>query len=176
MKANPKEHEPNFDDLIAEENQAIASEREGDARTDTDDTVISARRTLGASRRNPVEKWVTFPQGDRTGLAFSGGGIRSATFNLGLLQGLNDLGLLPLFDYLSTVSGGGYVGAWWTAWKARGDRADKHFPRIETGDEVAAEPAEVRHLRRFSNFLVPRFGLFELEFWNGVVAVLSGFI
>src|SRR5205823_2656534 len=46
------------------------------------------------------------------GLAFSGGGIRSATFNLGFLQGLAGLRLLGLFDYLSTVSGGGYVGAW----------------------------------------------------------------
>src|ERR1035437_3270372 len=46
------------------------------------------------------------------GLAFSGGGIRSATFNLGVLQGLAELGLLPFIDYLSTVSGGGYIGSW----------------------------------------------------------------
>src|SRR5713226_7236077 len=46
------------------------------------------------------------------GLAFSGGGIRSATFNLGVLQGLAKLGLLRRFDYLSTVSGGGYLGTW----------------------------------------------------------------
>src|SRR5450759_3803289 len=46
------------------------------------------------------------------GLAFSGGGIRSATFNLGVLQGLSELGLLPFIDYLSTVSGGGYIGSW----------------------------------------------------------------
>src|SRR5450759_385824 len=46
------------------------------------------------------------------GLAFSGGGIRSATFNLGVLQGMAELGLLPFIDYLSTVSGGGYIGSW----------------------------------------------------------------
>ena len=62
------------------------------------------------------------------GLALSGGGIRSATFALGVLQGLaqtsapsnvpaKDLdtepqkSLLARFDYLSTVSGGGYIGA-----------------------------------------------------------------
>jgi hypothetical protein len=45
------------------------------------------------------------------GLAFSGGGIRSATFNLGILQGLAKLGLLRKFNYLSTVSGGGYIGS-----------------------------------------------------------------
>ncbi|CAL8479558.1 patatin-like phospholipase family protein [Caballeronia sp. S22] len=44
------------------------------------------------------------------GLALSGGGIRSATFALGVMRGLAKQGSLHLFDYLSTVSGGGYVG------------------------------------------------------------------
>ena len=51
-----------------------------------------------------------------TGLAFSGGGIRSATFNLGVLQALAKLKLLDQFNYLSTVSGGGYIGSWLSAW------------------------------------------------------------
>jgi hypothetical protein len=41
------------------------------------------------------------------GLAFSGGGIRSATFNLGVLQQLQRLDSLRQFDYLSTVPGRG---------------------------------------------------------------------
>ncbi|HSN32320.1 MAG TPA: patatin-like phospholipase family protein, partial [Ideonella sp.] len=45
------------------------------------------------------------------GLAISGGGVRSATFGLGLLRGMARAGLLPRIDYLSTVSGGGFVGA-----------------------------------------------------------------
>lgn len=45
------------------------------------------------------------------GLALSGGGIRSASFNLGLLQALCAFGLLRHVDYLSTVSGGGYIGS-----------------------------------------------------------------
>src|SRR4029434_5745535 len=49
-------------------------------------------------------------------LCFSGGGIRSATFGLGVLQALARSGLLPRFDYLSTVSGGGYLGSWLSAW------------------------------------------------------------
>lgn len=64
-------------------------------------------------------------------IALSGGGIRSATFALGILQALarapaiplnngsrpDSLGhrLLPHFDYLSTVSGGGYIGAFFTS-------------------------------------------------------------
>ncbi len=49
------------------------------------------------------------------GLAFSGGGIRSATFGLGILEALKDHNLLKKIDYLSTVSGGGYIGAWLSA-------------------------------------------------------------
>ena len=45
------------------------------------------------------------------GLALSGGGVRSATFCLGLLRALAKNGVLHRFDYLSTVSGGGYAGA-----------------------------------------------------------------
>ena len=53
---------------------------------------------------------------DSSGLCFSGGGIRSATFNLGVLQGLAKLELLDKFDYLSTVSGGGYIHQFLAAW------------------------------------------------------------
>ncbi len=49
------------------------------------------------------------------GLAFSGGGIRSATVNLGVIQGLRKLGLLKAVDYLSTVSGGGYIASCYSA-------------------------------------------------------------
>ena len=45
------------------------------------------------------------------GLALSGGGIRSAAFNLGVLQALAHRDVLPRVDYLSTVSGGGYIGS-----------------------------------------------------------------
>ena len=43
------------------------------------------------------------------GLALSGGGIRSALFNDGFLQALSHRGLLRYFDFLSSVSGGGYI-------------------------------------------------------------------
>jgi hypothetical protein len=45
------------------------------------------------------------------GVALSGGGIRSASFCLGVLQALNQQKLIESFHYLSTVSGGGYIGA-----------------------------------------------------------------
>ncbi len=60
------------------------------------------------------------------GLALSGGGIRSAAFNLGILQALARKGLLARFDYLSTVSGGGYIGSCltWLSARAPGRRFD----------------------------------------------------
>lgn len=51
------------------------------------------------------------PDAPLVGLALSGGGIRSAAFNMGVLQTLSASGLLRRVDYLSTVSGGGYIGS-----------------------------------------------------------------
>ena len=59
------------------------------------------------------------PADDLIGLAFSGGGIRSATFNLGVLQGLEKSGLLRHVDYLSSVSGGGYSASCYTWLRAQ---------------------------------------------------------
>ena len=50
---------------------------------------------------------------NRIGFGLSGGGIRSATFCLGLFQGLAKQHLLSKIDYMSTVSGGGYFGAFY---------------------------------------------------------------
>lgn len=49
------------------------------------------------------------PLQDVVGLALSGGGLRSAVFNHGFLQGLSHRGVLRYVDYLSSVSGGGYI-------------------------------------------------------------------
>ena len=66
---------------------------------------------------------------DCSALCLSGGGIRSASFCLGILQGLARFGfsaeneryshVLLQLDYLSTVSGGGYIGSWLMAWTKR---------------------------------------------------------
>jgi len=61
------------------------------------------------------------------GLAFSGGGIRSATFNLGVLQGLAQYNKVRTFDYLSTVSGGGYIGGWLEAWISRSGQQQREM-------------------------------------------------
>lgn len=56
------------------------------------------------------------------GLALSGGGIRSATFCLGLLRALGREELIPRIDYLSTVSGGGYTGSFLCSMYVPSDR------------------------------------------------------
>ncbi|MCP4768937.1 MAG: hypothetical protein GY875_22085 [Gammaproteobacteria bacterium] len=72
---------------------------------ETDSTEQPTRS--GSSTTTPAK---SVDQADLTGLAISGGGIRSATLGLGVLQVLAKLDLLRRFDYLSTVSGGGYIG------------------------------------------------------------------
>src|SRR6058998_1969672 len=72
--------------------------------------IVERRARLDAPITSPAD----FPapgRDDRMGLALSGGGIRSATFCLGVLQALSRRSLLRRFDFLSTVSGGGFCGA-----------------------------------------------------------------
>jgi hypothetical protein len=105
-----------------------------------------------------------------TGLCFSGGGIRSATFNLGVLQGLAELGLLPFIDYLSSVSGGGYIHQFLAAWILR-DRDGcagverKLIPRPEPGCPVPA-PEPIKWLRRYASYLTPRRGILSTDTWT----------
>jgi GNAT superfamily N-acetyltransferase len=73
------------------------------------------------------------------GLALSGGGIRSASFNLGILQSLAMMrnqgrSFLSVFDYLSTVSGGGYIGSWLSAWIHR--ERMKRSEKFRGGDDA----------------------------------------
>jgi G:T/U-mismatch repair DNA glycosylase len=49
--------------------------------------------------------------GTRVGVSFSGGGIRSATFCLGVYQRLSEAGMFQRARFLSAVSGGGYLAA-----------------------------------------------------------------
>ncbi|MFQ5526622.1 MAG: hypothetical protein ACE5GX_10210, partial [Thermoanaerobaculia bacterium] len=118
---------------------------------------------------------------DRIGLALSGGGIRSATFNLGMLQKLAEFKLLSGFDYLATVSGGGYIGSFWSAWLCRQKQlqslgkvtAPKVFP---TRDPGKPEPRPVRHLREFSNFLRPRMSLFSFSTGRIAAGLISAIV
>ncbi|HQT00881.1 MAG: hypothetical protein B7Y26_10090 [Hydrogenophilales bacterium 16-64-46] len=106
-----------------------------------------------------------------TGLAFSGGGIRSATFNLGIIQALAELRLLRQFDYLSCVSGGGYIGGWLSAFihlKCNG-RVEDAEDKLKTGGE---ENPAIRFLRSYSNYLTPRASFFSADTLTAVATYL----
>ncbi|HVO82029.1 MAG TPA: patatin-like phospholipase family protein [Terriglobales bacterium] len=110
------------------------------------------------------------------GLAFSGGGIRSATFNLGVLQALAQKNLLRAFDYVSTVSGGGYIGSWLMAWmhhqQAGIQWVEECLSRKPYSSSQAADPPELHFLRDYSNYLTPRKGLLGADFWAFLAAYL----
>jgi hypothetical protein len=99
---------------------------------------------------------VAKPQiGDRTdapitGLALSGGGIRSASVCLGALQAIDVCSGIEGIDYLSTVSGGGYIGCSLTTGL---HKCAGVFPFL-TRDYRDSDA--VRHIRDFSKYLIPR--------------------
>ena len=115
----------------------------------------------------------------RSALCFSGGGIRSATFGLGVLQGLARTNLLEHFNYLSTVSGGGYIGSWLSAWIKRhpqGIAGVAEELRRQPQTPLDTEPQPVTWLRRYSNFLSPRLGLFSVDSWTLVGTYLRNLL
>lgn len=125
-------------------------------------------------------------------LCFSGGGIRSASFGLGVLHGLAQVsvaqdsqrkdgrrGLLEEIDFVSTVSGGGYVGSWLTGWIKnhvlgfRGVIRDMAAFRLTSIDP---EPAAARHLRDYTSYLAPRTGALSTDTWTLAAIVLRNLL
>ena len=144
----------------------------------------------------------------RAALCCSGGGIRSATFCLGVIQALAMIAkpgspsaaassgaqaaqgqskeppkalkpedsLLSCFHYLSTVSGGGYIGSWLSAWRQRNDFTTvwKFLAGRPEGPDV--EPPEISWLRAYSNYLTPKIGLASADTWTGIAIYLRNLI
>ncbi len=162
-------HAPDFDPVLSDELEAIKARRADASRTDL------------------------------SGLALSGGGIRSASFNLGVMQALAKRGWMNRFDYLSTVSGGGYIGSALTWMLARGrqkprkgvaadfDTSAAGFPfgsqrpgRKTAGaaspPRAGAEPvkaARVAHIRQHGDYLSPDG---EVTVWSLLAAVIRGLL
>ncbi|MGL5003182.1 MAG: patatin-like phospholipase family protein, partial [Casimicrobium sp.] len=160
----------------------------------SDEAITNVDAVYGAEREHIR---AVRPLGERdrpmVGLALSGGGIRSATFNLGVLQALAKLGLLHKIDYLSTVSGGGYIGSWLSALIHRSQQIKldqnvlpAHEAQVAKGnyeeksrdaekivaDTLGNRDSVIRHLRHFGNYLTPRVGAFTLDTWTGIAIYL----
>ncbi len=119
------------------------------------------------------------------GLALSGGGIRSATFSLGVMQALAKHDLMKYVDILSTVSGGGFIGSS-LSWLASGRGGNSGFGMnpddfpYGTDDPNGAPPDPanlsdpqkvLRYLRAHGNYLTPGKGINIL---SGVAVLLRG--
>jgi hypothetical protein len=114
----------------------------------------------------------------RAALCISGGGIRSATFGLGVLQGLARCGLLDKFHYQSTVSGGGYIGSWLSAWINRAGLTSVTTQLAHQSEQTRPnpEPLEIQNLRSYSNYLSPRLGFFSADSWTLVGTYLRNLL
>ena len=78
-------------------------------KADESDSLYGGARQIIAEEKDHLKNWRG--RAPCAGIALSGGGIRSASFCLGALQALAYEEWLPQFDYMSTVSGGGYMGS-----------------------------------------------------------------
>ena len=116
----------------------------------------------------------------QTALCFSGGGIRSGTFALGVLQGLARHNLLNKFHLLSTVSGGGYIGSWLAAWIHRHPTGLSGVTRDLANQtpptKVDPDPDPIRFLRRYSSFITPKVGLLSADTWTFVAIYLRNLL
>lgn len=93
------------------------------------------------------------PERDAMGLSFSGGGIRSATFNLGILQAFHKFDVLKKIDYLSTVSGGGFIGSSFTWFKSRDPEGFPFGCSRTDHDRIGGRV--LFWLRAYGNYLTP---------------------
>jgi hypothetical protein len=119
-------------------------------------------------------------------LCLSGGGIRSAAFALGVIQRLAAQRVAPKapgdepgsalqqFEYLSTVSGGGYIGSWLSAWlfqerQKRGQGgADQVVEDLNRRIKDHAEVDAISNLRRDSHYLAPSFSAISPDLWSDI--------
>ena len=145
-----------------------------------------------------IRRYRGFPNGEPDvrptfGLALSGGGVRSATIALGVMQALAKAGKLQKFDYLSTVSGGGYTGSSLTWFTSRfctppsgttattfpfgvDPPARAFVPTVVPAKgppTLAAEHKLLIYLRQHANYLIPGNGINAI---SGVAMVLRGIL
>ena len=193
------------------------------------------RKNLNADKRSVADRddddvksrdefYIGLNKLNQAALCCSGGGIRSATFCLGIIQAFAnydvDAGVLrgkaaaiarsnesgrtapsddqageaagsksgtytPIdpkvsalgrFHYLSTVSGGGYIGSWLSAWRSRSDFSTviSNLTSRPNGPDI--EPPEISWLRAYSNYLTPTLGITSADSWAAVAISLRNLI
>ncbi len=141
---------PGSDAIATEMDQSVTWRPLGIA---SEDKLANKERDHVGKRRaayqlNPDTPWAS-------GLALSGGGIRSATFSLGVLAALAKRDLLPQFDYMSTVSGGGYAGCFLTQLLGGSAEREEHgLKRIDKTFACSEGESEIlQNIRQRASYL-----------------------
>lgn len=138
---------------------------------------------LQSSREN-----AQMPNDLYTAFAISGGGIRSATFALGVMQALVAAKILKKIDYMSTSSGGGYIGSALT-WLLRQGLCKDRPAGVETHNfplgrarASATDPQNwaLNFIRLHGNYLTPSaqlngWSLLGLIFRTSLISLLAYF-
>ena len=143
-------------DVVVTEATTVASAQENS-------TVPLISETERANFKEPLFEDGAWSE-DVTGLALSGGGIRSATISLGILQTFARNHLLRRIDFMSTVSGGGYIGSFLGRFYDRyRDAATNEKTRSSIPDQVEhalvdPDSPMIRWLRIHGNYIAPNGG------------------
>jgi Patatin-like phospholipase len=169
-----------FEDFVAANRAARIDPRSTEV-LEREKAYIESWRRAANVDRSPREVEQTL-----SGLALSGGGIRSATFALGVTQAFAAQDLMRRFDYLSTVSGGGYFGSsltWLTRPAAAGvtfGMDPERFPYpIDPPDRQTnrrsqpAQDAQLIYLRQHGKYLTPGRGI---DMVSAIAVVLRGLV
>jgi len=167
----------------------------GYVKYDAEDIINAGSYKVCQAELGHLKERRTVDEENLKGIALSGGGIRAASFSLGIIQSLAKHNKLEQFDYLSTVSGGGYLGGalswlWSDKWKQDtgskrefGTAAD-NFP-FGVGARHSNDDADMdkdqallmRHLRQNGCYLNPGDGLTGLSLLGVVIrGMIMGFI
>jgi Patatin-like phospholipase len=165
-----------------------------------------ALQNLGAEKiKSRDEFYRILNRLNHAALCLSGGGQRSAVFCLGVLQALAacdvdhltanegtspkpeqeqpeqsaikpEKSLLGHFHYLSTVSGGGYIGSWLSAWRTRSnfETVIDNLTGRPKGADI--EPPAISWLRAYSNYLTPKLGVTSADGWAAVAICVRNLI
>jgi hypothetical protein len=87
------------------------------------------------------------------------------------------------FHYLSTVSGGGYIGCWLSAWRYRCEKGISDVLRdLSWRDSVGNPnvsprvPDAISNLRRSTNYLTPVTGILSPDTWATIVIVARNLV
>jgi len=136
---------------FSERRKFIKELKEENQEEDSEEIIKNEKKCLHVEEKIIQNKKIT-------GLAISGGGIRSASFGLGVMQALVSNDKLKDVDYLSTVSGGGYIGSALT-WALHQDPdaglEPHNFPFRRKEKTIAGDSTLQDYIRQHRNYLAP---------------------